>query len=263
VPDHKFVHDSVHGSIRLEGVALALLESPELQRLHSIHQLGLAYLVYPGANHTRFEHSLGTFAVARRMCASLRLDPEEANLVQAAAFLHDIGHLPYSHTLESILHDRFGIDHAEISRRLIKGEVSVLTDRERDILGRFRSIPDALESHGLDPKEVAGLLEGRFAAEPSRLFPRQRGRKALDGRRYLSQMMSGPIDADQLDYLKRDSHYTGVAYGVIDTDRLLGTIEVFNGDLVVDRSGLSAVEGILVARALMFSSVYLHRTVRI
>lgn len=263
VPDHKFVHDSVHGSIRLEGVALALLEAPELQRLHSIHQLGLAYLVYPGANHTRFEHSLGTFAVARKMSSSLRLDPEEARLVECAAFLHDIGHLPYSHTLEFALHHRFGIDHAEISRRLIKGEESVLSDREKDILGRTRTIPEILEAAEVDPKEVASLLEGKPPAEGARFFQRQRGQRHFNEKRYMHQMINGPVDADQLDYLKRDSHYTGVAYGVIDTDRLLGTIEIFNGDLVVDKSGVSAVEGILVARALMFTSVYLHRTVRI
>lgn len=262
--DHKIIHDSVHGSIRVDGVSLALVEAPELQRLHSIHQLGLAYLVFPGANHTRFEHSLGTFWVARRMCASLQLDREEARLVECAALLHDVGHLPYSHTMEFVLHDRFGIDHAEISRRLIKGEDSILTDADRKILGDFRSIPEVLEKSGLDPKVVAGLLEPvpkRQAAQ--KVLGTQRGQAHFNSRRYLSQIVSGPADADQLDYLKRDSHYTGVAYGVIDLPRLFETIEVFNGDLVISRSGLSAIEGMLVARSLMFSSVYMHKTVRI
>ena len=262
--DHKIVQDSVHGSVRLAGVALSLLEAPELQRLHSIHQLGLAYLVYPGANHTRFEHSLGTFAVARKICASLRLDPQESRLVECAAFLHDVGHLPYSHTLEFVLHGQFGIDHAEISRRLIRGEDTVLSDSDKRILGEFPTLPEILESGGVDPKGVAALLEGRFQAPaPQKTFSRQRGQTHFNARRYLSQIISGPVDADQLDYLKRDSHYTGVAYGVIDLDRLLATLQVFNGDLVIDKGGLSAAEGMLVARALMFSSVYLHKTVRI
>jgi HD superfamily phosphohydrolase len=262
--DHKIVHDSVHGSIRLGGVFLSLLEVPELQRLHSIHQLGLAYLVYPGANHTRFEHSLGTFAVARRICTSLQMDPEEATLVECAAFLHDVGHLPYSHTLEFVLHDRFGIDHEDVSRRLIRGEETVLSPSDKKILGRYSSIPEVLERFSIDPIEVGNLLGGKAPPSgPQRTLTRQRGQTHFNSKRYLSQIVSGPVDADQLDYLKRDAHYTGVAYGVIDLDRLFETLEVFNGDLVVERGGLSAIEGMLVARALMFSSVYFHKTVRI
>lgn len=262
--EHKIVHDSVHGGIRLEGVLLSLLEAPELQRLHSVHQLGLAYLVYPGANHTRFEHSLGTFSVSRRMCESLQLDGDEARVIECAALLHDVGHLPYSHTLEFVLHDQFGIDHAEISRRLIRGQETILSDSDKRILGRVKTIPEILESAGVDPKEVASLLEGGPGdLLTQRTLTRDKGQAYFNSRRYRSQIISGPVDADQLDYLKRDSHYTGVAYGVIDLHRLFETIEVFNGDLVVDRSGLSAIEGMLVARALMFSSVYMHKTVRI
>ena len=264
VTNYKIVHDSVHGSIRLQGVFLKLLEAPELQRLHSIHQLGLAYLVYPGANHTRFEHSLGTFSVAGRICEGLGLEAEEASLVQCAALLHDVGHLPYSHTLEFVLHGQFGIDHAEISRRLIRGEQAILSDEDRKIIGEGPSIAEILEKHGLPPKEVAGLLEGLVRGDGSqKTLVEDTGQTHFNSRRYLSQIIIGPVDSDQLDYLKRDSHYTGVAYGVIDLDRLIRTLQIFNGDLVVDRGGLSAVEGMLVARALMFSSVYFHKTVRI
>jgi len=262
--DHKIVHDSVHGGIRLEGVFLALLESPELQRLHSIHQLGLAYLVYPGANHTRFEHSLGTSAVAKRLCSSLQLPEDEALLVRCAALLHDVGHLPYSHTLEFVLHDRFGIDHEAISRRLIRGEETVLSPREAKLLGKQPSLPEILEKHGIEPKAVASLLEGgQGGPSAQKTLQGAKGQAHFNSKRYLSQLVSGPVDADQIDYLKRDSHYTGVAYGVIDLDRLFQTVQIFNGDLVVERGGLSAVEGMLVARALMFSAVYFHKTVRI
>lgn len=264
MPNHKIIHDSVHGGIKLDGVFLALLEVPELQRLHSIHQLGLANLVYPGANHTRFEHSLGTFAVARRLCSSLQMDREEAGIVECAALLHDVGHLPYSHTLEFVLHDQFGIDHAEISRRLIRGEGTVLSDSDKKILGDYSTIPETLEKHGIDTKEVAKLLEGVVDDSPvQKTLGRHRSQAHFNGKRYMSQLISGPVDVDQLDYLKRDAHYTGVAYGVIDLDRLVETIQIFNGDLVVERGGLSAIEGMLVARALMFSAVYFHKTVRI
>ncbi len=258
------MHDSVHGSIRLQGVFLKLLEAPELQRLHSIHQLGLAYLVYPGANHTRFEHSLGTFSVAGRICEGLGLAAEEATVVQCAALLHDVGHLPYSHTLEFVLHGQFGIDHAEISRRLIRGEQAILSDADRSIIGDAPSIAEILENHGQSPREIAGLLEGLVRDDGSqKTLAIESGQTHFNSRRYLSQIISGPVDCDQLDYLKRDSHYTGVAYGMIDLDRLVRTLQIFNGDLVVDRGGLSAIEGMLVARALMFSAVYFHKTVRI
>ena len=259
--EHKIIRDSVHGSIRVDQEFLALAAAPELQRLHSIHQLGLAYLVYPGANHTRFEHSLGTFAVAGRMCDSLGLEAGEASQVRAAALLHDIGHLPYSHTFEMVLHEQFGIDHAEISRRMIRGEDTVLTEDERRVLGKHVSVPEAIERMGLDPRAVARLLEG--AEAPAKGLDTHRGQAHFNSRRYLSQIVSGTVDADQLDYLVRDAHYTGVAYGVIDLDRLVETFDLFNGDLVIERGGLSAVEGMLVARSLMFTSVYFHKTVRI
>ena len=262
--EYKIIRDSVHGSVRVDAPYLPLIESNEVQRLCGVHQLGLANLVYPGANHTRLEHSLGAFAVAGRMCAALKLDDDEERLVRCAALLHDIGHLPYSHTFEMVLHEQFGIDHVEISKKLILGEDRVISDDESAALGGPLRAVDALEGQGLRPQEVAALLSG---SEPQ---PREQltlegseGQAHFNGRRYLGQMVSGPVDVDQLDYLMRDAHYTGVAYGVIDLDRLLDTVGIFNGDMVVDKGGASAVEGILVARALMFSTVYFHKTVRI
>jgi HD superfamily phosphohydrolase len=192
------------------------------------------------------------------------MDPNEATLVQCAAFLHDVGHLPYSHTLEFVLHERFGIDHEDVSRRLIRGEESVLSPSDKRILGRYSSIPEVLERFGIDPIEVAGLLGGKAPSSgPQKTLTRTKGQTHFNAKRYLSQIINGPVDSDQLDYLKRDAHYTGVAFGVIDLERLFETLQVFNGDLVVERGGLSAIEGMLVARALMFSSVYFHKTVRI
>lgn len=263
MPNHKIIQDSVHGGIRLEGVFLSLVETPELQRLHSIHQLGLAYLVYPGANHTRFEHSLGAYAVGRRVCRSLALDSEETRLLECAALLHDVGHLPYSHTLEFVLHEQFGMDHEDISRRLIEGKETVLSPQEKSSLGKVATIPEMLERHGISPREVSSLLNSAPGESVQKTLSGKSGQSHFNGRRYLSQLISGPVDVDQLDYLVRDSHYTGVAYGVIDLDRLVETMQIFNGDLVVERGGMSAIEGMLVARALMFSAVYFHKTVRI
>lgn len=261
---YKIIRDSVHGSIRVDEPFLPLLESNELQRLHGVHQLGLANLVYPGANHTRLEHSLGTFAVASRMSSSLQLSSDEDLLVRCAALLHDIGHLPYSHTFETVLHERFGIDHVEISKRLIRGEDSIVSDVERSALGGMNLVVDALEGQGIDPGTVASLLDALPRdSQQQRTLESHEGQAHFNDRRYLGQMVSGVLDADQLDYLVRDAHYTGVAYGVIDLDRLIDTVEIFNGDLVVEKGGVSAVEGMLVARALMFSSVYYHKTVRI
>jgi len=264
VEDYKVIRDSVHGSVRVDVPFLPLIESNELQRLHGVHQLGLANLVYPGANHTRLEHSLGAFSVADKMGSSLRLKEDEAALVKCAALLHDIGHLPYSHTFEMVLHEQFGIDHVEISKRLVLGQDTVVSEEESAVLEGELRVVDALERQGMDPKEISSLLSGaaRHHQEQKTLGD-HRGQAHFNDRRYLGQMICGPVDVDQLDYLMRDAHYTGVAYGVIDLDRLMDTIGIFNGDLVVDKGGASAVEGMLVARALMFSTVYYHKTVRI
>jgi HD superfamily phosphohydrolase len=264
VADYKIIRDSVHGSVRVDEPFLSLIESDEMQRLAGIHQLGLANLVYPGANHTRLEHSLGAFFVAGRMSRSLQLDGAEDALVRCVALLHDIGHLPYSHTFEMVLHEQFGVDHVDISKRLITGADSVMSEAEQAVLGSRLSVSEALERHGMDPVKVASMLNGSPAEGPQRSVLESHERQAhFNERRYLGQMICGVLDVDQLDYLVRDAHYTGVAYGVIDLDRLIDTVQVFNGDLVVGKGGVSAVEGMLVARALMFSSVYYHKTVRI
>ena len=229
----KIIRDSIHGNIEVKGLFLELMELPELQRLHNIRQLGFTYLVYPGANHTRLEHSLGTCFVARRMADMLDI---ESPAFIASALLHDIGHPPFSHTLEYILHKRIGKNHVEITAEIITG-------RKRIVKYEGESIPEVLSKYGIDANEIASILYGKKG--------------------YLSEMIHGPIDADQIDYLMRDAYYTGVAYGVIDAQRLLQTLRIHEGQVVVDKKGLSALESMMVARALMYSSVYLHKTVRI
>ncbi len=258
----KTVHDAVHGSLDIGGVFLEFLDSAELQRLHGIHQLGLANLVFPGANHTRLEHSLGVWHIGTALARALGVE-EGADEIAAACFLHDVGHPPFSHTLEYILHGRLGMDHEEITRRIITGRYDILHEGEK-LPGRRRLV-SVLEDAGLDPKVVARYISASTGSRPDsvleRFAPGSRGR--TDDRSHLGQILHGALDADQLDYLLRDARYTGVAYGVVDLPRLLRTVALHDGRLVVRKRGLPAVESMLVARALMYSSVYFHKTVRI
>ncbi len=230
----KFIRDSIYGNIKFDGVFLELIETPELQRLHNIRQLGFTYLVYPGANHSRLEHSLGTCYIARKMCEALGI---ENKAIEVSALLHDIGHGPFSHTLEYLMHEREGKDHVEISREIISGK-KLLKDYEYE-----KTIAEILNEYGIEVNEVIKILAGKKG--------------------YLSEIIHGALDADQIDYLVRDAYYTGVAYGIIDSDRLIQTMKIYDDEIVFEKKGISALESMLVARALMYSSVYLHKTVRI
>lgn len=260
----KTVHDSVHGGIPVEEPFLTLMHRPEMQRLHNIKQLGLSYLVFPGANHTRFEHSLGVFHLAMGMGRAIDADETELNALGAAAMLHDVCHPPFSHTLEEVMQVSTGRDHMELAAALISGDES-LRYPPGSPFSSDQNLAEVLESLALDPKMVATIV----AEPPNELSSSQGSLLTDDGQsffgapRYLNQIIHGPVDADQMDYLLRDAHYTGVAHGIIDRDRILSTITVHNGSLVVGKGGAAAVEGMMVARSLMYSSIYFHKTVRI
>lgn len=253
----KTITDAVHGTIRLEPLINDLLETLELQRLNSIRQLGLTYLVFPGANQSRIEHCLGVSWVANEMARALELPDGERKLVQAAGLLHDVGHGPYSHTLEHVLSRELAVDHMHLTQRLITGDDDNVSPEDRKAFPDVPRIHEVLHEHGVDPKEVASLIRG--PAEEGGLF----GARAAGEKRYLAQIIHSPMDADQLDYLLRDAHYTAVSQGRIDLSRLLLTLRLHHGSLALDRKGLPALEGMLVARGLMYSSVYFHKTVRI
>ncbi len=230
----KYIRDSLYGNLKFDGLFTQLIETPEMQRLHGIKQLGFAYLVYPGANHTRLEHSLGVCHVARKMSESLGIEEKE---VEIAALLHDVGHGPFSHTLEYIVHSRQGKNHVEITKEIINGE------RRLEDCGEGKTIKEILSDYGMEAHEILDILDGKKGVA--------------------SQIIHGSLDADQIDYLMRDAYYTGVAYGVIDMDRIIQTMKIHDEEIVFERKGVSALESMLVARALMYSSVYLHKTVRI
>lgn len=261
-PHMKTVHDAVHGSLDIGGVFLELLDSTEFQRLHGVHQLGLASLVFPGANHTRLEHSLGVWHIGTRMAEETGT-ADGKDEIAAACLLHDIGHPPYSHTLECIFHDVFGIGHEEMSQRIITGESNIV--QEDEYLHDRIPIPEILKAAGLDPRDVAGFVAGEPGIRPERILERFTNKKINKDKKraHLGQLLNGAFDADQLDYLLRDAHHTGVAYGVIDLSRIVRTVAFKDGRLVVLKSGLVALESVIVARALMYSSVYFHRTARI
>ncbi|MEK6984800.1 MAG: HD domain-containing protein [Candidatus Thermoplasmatota archaeon] len=218
------VRDPIHGSIPLEGWALPLVDSPVVQRLRRVHQLGTAHLVYPGARHSRFEHSLGAHHLAGRLAVALGLTPEETRTVRAAALLHDVGHGPFSHAFEELVKET-GRRHEETSGDLIS----------------WGPLADLLRQGGLDPVAVA---------------------EAVAGKGPLAPLVSGSLDADRTDYLLRDAHYTGVP-SLVDPDRLLEVVarDPKHG-IVLLPSGLTAAEALLTTRFLMYPAVYLHRTVR-
>jgi len=241
----KIIRDSIHGDIKLEGLFLDLLETPEIQRLYNIKQLGLAHLVFPGAHHTRLEHSLGTYYMASKVAELLALEKNESEIITCAALLHDIGHGPFSHTLESILKNALDVDHVDLTEKLILGEYEIFDSDEK----KFVASPDVheiLDKNNVNQKELMAIIRGTIRKKP-----------------YLSQLLNSAIDVDQLDYLIRDAYYTGVAYGMIDIERFLQTLVVHDNNLAVKRKGVGVVENILMARALMYSSVYFHKTVRI
>ncbi|MCL2295707.1 MAG: HD domain-containing protein [Methanomassiliicoccaceae archaeon] len=261
---YKVIHDPIHGSIRVEEPFLTILDRHEMQRLREVKQLGLGSMVFPGANHTRFEHSLGTYHLAGRMAASIGLSKEDSSAVRMAGLLHDICHTPFSHTTEEIVGHATGMDHMEAAKKLISGEIRTHLERDDDLFGGVPPISEVLEENGISSEKVCGLIMYPESTD-ERLDAFSGGRKAehFSARDFIHQIIHGPVDADQIDYLVRDAHYTGVTHGKVDIERLIGTMRINNDRIVIEKGGRSAAEGLMVARSLMYSSVYFHRTVRI
>ncbi len=261
----KVIYDPLHGGITVDDVFLSLVDRHEVQRLRSIRQLGLSNIVFPGANHTRFEHSLGVYHLAGRMSDAIGLNKCDSDTVKAAAMLHDICHAPFSHTLENIMSESIGFDHMELSRMLINGEVPTFMERDSDFYDGKETIAEVLEQSGISADRVCDLIINPqsdigaldiFTAGPD-------NQSFFHSNDYQHQIIHGPVDADQMDYLVRDSHYTGVNHGAIDTERILGQLKVHNNKIVLMKGGITAAEGLMVSRSLMYSTVYYHRTVKI
>jgi len=265
--DFKIINDPVHGTIKVHGPLLDLASTPEINRLNQIRQLGLAYLVFPGAHHTRFEHSFGVSHVAGLLADGLGLEEDERTLVQTSGLVHDLGHGPFSHTMEKIFHDRLGKEHMELTKEIIIGSSSEWSEDwlRKANLDRGPTVPEIIEKWGMAPKVVASLVrqEGESIPHGQDTLGVQEDQAFFPDGSYLFQIIHSALDADQLDFLLRDSHYTGVAYGIIDLDRIVNTMTLYHGEVMVEKRGISSLEGMLVARSLMYSSVYFHKTARI
>jgi HD superfamily phosphohydrolase len=221
----KIFNDPIYGFIRIPNALIFdLIGHSYFQRLRRISQMGLSYLVYPGAHHTRFHHALGSMHLMRQAIQVLRfkevpISEKESNALMLAILMHDIGHGPFSHAMEnSIVH---GISHEEISIHFM----------------------NALN------KEFGGQLD--LAID---IF------KGTYKKKFLNQLISSQLDMDRLDYLKRDSFYTGVAEGNISAERLITMLNVKGNSLVVEEKGIYSVEKFLMARRFMYWQVYLHKT---
>jgi HD superfamily phosphohydrolase len=260
---YKVIYDPVHGSIKVDEPFLTILDRHEVQRLRGVKQLGLGNMVFPGANHTRFEHSLGTYYLAGRMAASIGLSEEDSLTVRMAGLLHDIGHTPFSHATEEITEHVTGTDHMEAAKKLIRGEIRTYQERDDDLFGSTPPISEMIEDNGISSEKVCDLITNPGSADDG-LDAFSGGKRAshFSSKDFIHQIIHGPIDADQIDYLVRDAHYTGVIHGKVDIDRLIGTMRVYNNRIVIEKGGTAAAEGLMVARSLMYSSVYFHRTVR-
>ena len=211
------VRDSIHDYIDLDELESSLVDTEPYQRLRWIKQLGSANLVYPGANHTRLEHSIGVSHLVKQMASQSDVPKDEIPLVSIAGLLHDLGHSPYSHLADEL---PFGKDHVEVTQDIINSS----------------QISDILSDQGLDINEVCNLIKGDHK---------------------YGSLISGDIDGDRLDYLMRDSHYTGVKTGV-DTGRLVTKMSITDNELVIGESGLPVVETFLTSRSIMFPTVYFH-----
>lgn len=237
----KRIFDPIHRFIELDAGEVALLEAPAVQRLRRLRQLGLAYLAFPSAEHSRFTHALGALAIGTRAIDTLRAESPEAfaserdfsdqrRLLRASLLLHDVGHGPFSHACESVL----GIRHELRTERILA---------ESDIAR-------ALAALDVDAAEVLALITGTSTKYP-----------------VLRELVSGPnLDADRMDYLLRDAYFTGVVNGRYDVEQLLASLRVFDHDgrqeLGVDGRGVVALESFVLARYWMFATIYFHHTTR-
>ncbi len=221
----KIVNDPLHGFLTInDSLVFSLIEHPYFQRLRRIKQMALAYLVYPGATHTRLQHSLGAYYLMHNALQELKgkgvaITPEEEQATKIAILLHDIGHGPFSHALEETI---VNCNHEAISL-LIMQKLNVEFNGALDL--------------------AITIFTGKYH------------------KKFLHQLVSSQLDVDRLDYLARDSFYSGVSEGIIGYDRILKMLTVHNNELAVEEKGILSIEKFLVSRRLMYLQVYLHKTV--
>ncbi|MCS7108439.1 MAG: HD domain-containing protein [Sulfolobales archaeon] len=229
----KSIYDEIYGYIPVSELELKVIETPTLQRLRRIKQLALAWYVYPGAVHTRFSHSLGVMHVigiiASKFIDEGYIKRDDYELLRIAGVLHDIGHTPYSHAIELYMTQAFKVRHEEMATYVIENDPY---------------LNEVFSKYGVNPKEVSSIIRGTHK-EPLH-----------------NMLLSSDLDADRIDYLLRDSLHTGVAYGMIDIDRILHTLMVDkDGEIAVPAKSVQAIENFYIARMHMYRAVYHHKTI--
>ena len=229
------IKDPVHGYVYITEQEKEIIDSYPVQRLHRLRQLAGSEYVYPGANHTRFEHSIGVMYLASRVVEnsgiSQHISEDEAKLVKIAGLLHDVGHGPFSHVFEPLLDKELGKTHEDLTTWIIENS----------------ELKEILRRNGYHPEEVGKLAVGRL----------HRPQKA-----FLDQVISSTVDVDKQDFIVRDTYHTGAEYGFVDIFRLIHALDVLDGNLAVDLGALSALESLIIARMESFRSIYFHRVGR-
>jgi hypothetical protein len=224
--------DPIHNFVRVYDTELKIIDSPIFQRLRRIRQLSGAHLTYPGAQHSRFEHSLGVMNIAGQAAGALRekgfLHSDQIQDIRLAALLHDVGHGPFSHLFEEVLQAKKKISHEEIGKKIIL----------------HSEIGDILSKSGRNKKFITKLAFG----DPKY--------------RFVNEIISGSLSADMMDYLQRDGYFTGAEHAKIDHQRIINSLGVYKSKLALDRSALYSFESMILSRYQMFKAVYFHKTVR-
>ena len=228
------ITDPIHRYIRFSETEREIVDTVIFQRLRGIRQLAGAHLVYPSAQHSRFEHSIGTMHIAGYAGETLFSkgyfgDEDKVQQLRLAALLHDVGHGPFSHLFEEVLMEKHNMNHEDMGKQIIcRSEIS-------DILGK----------HGYNSSDICKLSFGQSNIQ------------------FFNEIISGALSADMMDYLPRDSLFTGVEYGKIDYHRLISSFEVTtDGHLAINKSALYSLESMLISRYEMYKAVYFHKTVR-
>jgi HD superfamily phosphohydrolase len=230
----KFFRDPIHGYIEIDDDFIEIVDSPLFQRLRRIRQLAFTDLVYHGAEHSRFGHSLGAYHLASEIANKFGIEDQQIkNEFRLAALLHDIGHPPCSHAFESVVEDLHK-----------NGKHETYTEA----IIRHTEIGDKIDKLGLSKETIAKLVRGRYIEKPELS--------------YLNELISSELDVDRLDYLLRDSYYCGVPYGKYDLQRLLLGVTKKNGKVVVEEKARHAAESFILSRFWMYTQVYTHHTRR-
>ncbi|NIM45124.1 MAG: HD domain-containing protein [Nitrososphaeria archaeon] len=228
-----FIKDPLYGYIHFTKAEKDVIDTLPVQRLRMIRQLAGAEYVYPGAHHTRLEHSLGVMHLAGKLAQNLSeyMNAQEVEAVRMAGLLHDVGHGPFSHVFEHLLVKYLEKTHEDLTPWIVsKSELA-----------------DVIEAHGHSPERIGDLAAGRMAR--------------LE-KPFLNQIIRSAVDVDKMDFIVRDTYHTGAEYGFIDTNRLIYTIDILDGNLAVDVTSLAALESLMIARVESFKTIYFHRATR-